>query len=83
MKTKNKTRIMRFVITFCTIFFMGTVPLHFFSSRGMGPLPWSEIFRSWWIPLFSSILGAIVITFEIDDDEPPFWKKFKKRGKSE
>lgn len=81
MKIKNKTRIIRFAITFCAIFFMGTVIPHFFSIRFMGPLPWSEIFRMWWIPLFTSIFGAIVITFEIDD-KPPFWEKFKKKGKS-
>ena len=83
MKPKNKNRIIRFVIDFCAIFFMGTVPLHFFSSRGIGPLPWNEIFRSWWVILLTSIFGAIAITFEVDDYDPPFWEKFKKKKKSE
>lgn len=65
---------------FC-IFILGlTVPLHFFSSKGMGPLPWSEILSFWYIWLPTSILGAAWCTFEFDD-EPLFWEKFKKKGK--
>lgn len=80
MKPKNKTRIVRFTIQFC-IFILGlTVPLHFFSSKGMGPLPWSEILSFWYIWLPTSILGAAWCTFEFDD-EPLFWEKFKKKGK--
>lgn len=58
------------------------MPLHFFSSRGMGPLSWNEIFSNWKFVLLTSILGAIAITFELDD-KPPFWEKFKKKKKSE
>ena len=82
MKTTNKIRILRFIVSFFVISVLFTIPIHFFSSRGMGPLPWNEIFRYWWIPLQVGILGAIVITF-VMDDKPPFWEKFKKRGKSE
>ncbi len=82
MKKKNKIRVLRFIISFCAIVIMYIVPLHFFSFRFMGPQPWSEIFRYWWIPLQVGILGAIVTTF-VFDDKPPFWEKLKKKKKSE
>ena len=82
MKTKMGIRILRFIVSFCIIVILFVIPIHFFSSKGMGPLPWSEIFRYWWIPLQVGILGAIIFTIDRDDD-PPFWEKFKKKKKSE
>lgn len=71
--------------TFVTVTPLPTMPhnLSIFSSKGMGPLPWSEILSFWYIWLPTSILGAAWCTFEFDD-EPLFWEKFKKkRGKRE
>ena len=82
MKTKKGIRILRFIVSFFVISFLFVIPIHFFSSKGMGPLPWSEIFRYWWIPLEIGILGAVWTTF-VFDDKPPFWEKFKKKKKSE
>ena len=82
MKKKNKIRILRFIYMFFGMVIMIVIPIHFWGTKGVGPQSWSEIFSNWWIILLVSIFGAIAFTFEMDD-VPPFWEKFKKKGKSE
>ncbi len=80
MKRKNKNRLLRFVFSFSAFIAIATSLPHFFSSKGMGPLPWKTIFSHWVFLLFVALLTAIEFTYELDDKEP-FWEKRKKKGK--
>ena len=82
MKKKNKYRILRFTLSCFATAVLCTTPLHFFSSKGMGPLPWKDIMKAWPFILFLSLLFATEFTFERDDKEP-FWKRFKKKDRDE
>ena len=78
MKKKNKDRILRFTLSFIATAVLSTTPFHFFSSKGMGPLPWKDIMKAWPVILFLSLLYATISTYE-QDDKDPFWRKWRKK----
>lgn len=80
MKKKNQNRLIRFVFSFSVFTAIATSLPHFFSSKGMGPLPWKTIFDHWGFLFFLALFTAIEYTYELDAGEP-FWEKLRKRRK--
>lgn len=80
MKKQYQNRILRFVLSFLAFTTIAISIPHFFSSKGMGQLPWNTLFNYWGFLLFLALVTAIEFTYEYDDEEP-FWEKIKRKKK--
>ena len=54
------------------------MPIHFFSSKGMGPQSWEQLWKNKWVFVANSFFLSLLYVF-IDDNEEPFWKSIRKK----
>lgn len=80
MGTKFKNRVLRFLFIFCVSIPLYVLPIHFFSSKGMGPQSWEQLWDDKWVYIEIDFYLSTLYTF-INDDKEPFWEKLKKKGK--
>ena len=59
---------MLFAITFVITIVIDVLLYHSFSSKGIGPLSWTEIVQNWPVILISSLLISISFTYVAYDD---------------
>jgi lipid-A-disaccharide synthase-like uncharacterized protein len=64
-----KKYILWFLVGFISGFLFSTITAHFFSSKGMPPQSWKEIFDNIWIYIFVSVLGGIVLAIRMSEED--------------
>lgn len=82
-KFKNNS-ILRYFLIFAIAFVVSIplceLPIHFFSSKGMGPQSWEQQWEDRWIIVENAFFFATCICiFCIIDDEEPFGEKLKRK----